>query len=415
MSASETVASAPPIAEPPRLLRASIRRFAWALGLVLLVLYFLIASDQWLSVANYTMLAAIAALSLNVLSGYAGQISLGIAFFMAVGAYIAVWLGGDPATTFFVNAQRVHALGLNLPFWIWVPAAGIGAALVGALIGPTALRLKGFYLGIVSLALIFIGQHIFFNAVLLTGGPSGRSFPSPTFGAFDFSQQNEILGIAVTKEQEYFLLILVVLVIFAIFVANVMRSRAGRAFQAVRDNETGAAIIGVNLFQAKMGAFIFSSFIAGVGGALFASYSGYTRPDYWGLLLSIQYVAAIIVGGIASVWGSILGAVFVFALPQILDVFTPPQSSTSAGLFGIAAGDLNAAIYGLLIVIFLLFEPFGVIGLIRRGQLLAQRLSHRAPKGGEPAKALPDSMPDSQFEVESSALSTGDGAQPFAG
>lgn len=410
MSASETAVSAPSIAEPPRLLRAANRRFAVVLGVLLLAAYFLFASDQWLSVANYAMLAAIAALSLNVLSGYTGQISLGITFFMAIGAYTAVWLGGDSSTTFFINAQRVHALGLGMSFLIWLPASGITAAIAGALIGPTALRLKGFYLGIVTLALIFIGQHIFVNTVRLTGGPSGRTFPSPAFGAFDFSQQNTIVGVAVTSNQEYFVLILVVLIIFAVFVANVVRSRVGRAFQAVRDNETGAAIMGVNLLQAKMGAFILSSFIAGVAGALFAAYNSYVRPDYWGLTLSIQYVAAIIVGGIASIWGSILGAVFVFALPQLIDLLSPQQNSISPGLFGIATGDLNAAIYGLLIIIFLLFEPFGVIGLIRRGQLLARRLSHRARKGGEPTTTIPDSDSDSQFEVESSALPTGEGA-----
>jgi branched-chain amino acid transport system permease protein len=410
MSASETASGTPSIAESPRLLRAASRRFAVVLGLLLLILYFLFASDQWLSIANYAMLAAIAALSLNALSGYAGQISLGIAFFMAIGAYTAVFLGGDSSTTFYINAQQVHALGLGLSFLIWLPAAGIVAAIAGALIGPTALRLKGFYLGIVSLALIFIGQHIFVNTVTLTGGPSGRTFPSPAFGAFDFSQQNNVLGIAVTSNQEYFVLILVMLVICAVFVANVMRSRVGRSFQAVRDNETGAAIMGVNLFEAKMGAFILSSFIAGVAGALFAAYNSYVRPDYWGLALSIQYVAAIIVGGIATIWGSILGAVFVFALPQVIELLSPQQNSTSPGLFGIATGDLNAAIYGLLIIAFLLFEPFGIIGLIRRGQLLALRLSHRVRKGGEPIKVVPDSESDSQFEVESSALSTGEGA-----
>lgn len=411
MSVADVAPSTPTIAEPPpRLLRAASRRFVMALGLLLLALFFLIASDQWLSIANYTMLAAIAALSLNVLSGYTGQVSLGIAFFMAIGAYTAVWLGGDPKTTVFISAQRVPALGMGLSFLIWLPGAGIVAAAAGALIGPSALRLKGFYLGIVSLALIFIGQHIFINTARLTGGPAGRSFPSPAFGSFDFSQQNDIFGVAVTSNQQYFLLILFVLIISAIFVSNVMRSRAGRAFQAVRDNETGAAIIGVNLFQAKMGAFILSSFLAGIAGALFAAFNSYIRPDYWSLLLSIQYVAAIIIGGVASVWGSILGAAFVFALPQIIDLLSQQnQTSTSTGLFGIASGDLNAVIYGLLIIVFLLFEPGGIIGLIRRGQLLARRFNNRTRKGGEPAKASPDSAPDSEFEVEGSALSTSDG------
>jgi branched-chain amino acid transport system permease protein len=413
MSASETAVSASPIAAPPRLLRAASRRFAWALGILLLALFFLIASDQWLSLANFTMLAAIAALSLNVLSGYTGQVSLGIAFFMAIGAYTAVLLGGDPKASFFISGKSVPGLGLGLSFLIWLPASGIVAAIAGAVIGPTALRLKGFYLGIVSLALIFIGQHIFVNTVRLTGGPGGRSFPSPAFGEFNFSRQNDILGVAVTSNQEFFLLILLILVLAAIFVGNVMRTRAGRAFQAVRDNETSAAIIGVNLFKAKMGAFIFSSFIAGVAGALFASYTSYIQPNYWGLLLSIQYVAAIIVGGVASVWGSILGAVFVFALPQIFDLLSPPQTTGSPGLFGIAVGDLNAVVYGLLIIVFLLFEPGGVIGLIRRIQLLSLRLNHRLRKGGELTKASPDLEPDAQFEVEGSTLSASKGTEMF--
>jgi branched-chain amino acid transport system permease protein len=414
MSVSDAADIAPPVTQPPWLLRAPIRRFAIVVGIALLAVFFLLASDQWLSIADYAMLAAMAAISLNVLSGYAGQVSLGIAFFMAIGAYAAVWLGGDTHTTFIINAQRVHSLSLGLPFYIWLPASGIVAAIAGALVGPAALRLKGFYLGIVSLALIFVGQHIFVNAALLTGGPAGRSFQSVTWGDFDFRQQNDILGIAVTSNQEYFLLFLVILAIIGVFVGNVARSRMGRAFQAIRDNETGAAIMGVNLFRAKMSAFVLSSFIAGIAGALFASYNLYVRPDYWSLLLSIQFVAAIIVGGIASVWGSILGATFVFALPQVIALFSPNQDSTSVGIFGIAIGDLNAAIYGLLIIAFLLFEPGGVMGLIRRTQLLARRLSQPTRKGGEPAKASPDSVPNSPFEVESSALSTGDGRQSLA-
>src|SRR5260370_1080379 len=139
---------------------------------------------------------------------------------------------------------------------------------------------------------------------------------------FALAQQNDFFGLALTPGQEYFLLILPILGLSALFVGNVMRSRAGRAFQAVRDNEEGASIMGVNLFEAKMGAFILSSFLAGIAGALFASYSRYIVPTYCDLTLSIQFVAAIIVGGLASVAGSILGAAFVFALPLMLDQFS---------------------------------------------------------------------------------------------
>ena len=151
-----------------------------------------------------------------------------------------------------------------------------------------------------------------------------------------------------------------------LFVANIARSRAGRAWQAVRDNEVAASIMGVNLFEAKMGAFVLSSFLAGIAGALWASYPGYTDPSQWSLVLSIQFVAAMLIGGVGSVWGSILGAAFVFALPTALETFSLlPQSASSSG---ISSGDLSAILYGLLIIVFLLFEPAGIIGLIRRAR-----------------------------------------------
>ncbi len=327
------------------------------------------------------MIAAMATLSLNILSGYTGLISLGITFFMGIGAYTAAWLGGPHP--FFPG----DPVGLNLSIFIWLPAAGVVAALTGALVGPTALRLKGFYLAIVTLALVFIGLYLFKNARAITGGPQGRIFPTPSFGDLSFSSPTPVFGVLLTTNQWYFLLLTPLLALMALFVHNVMRSRAGRAFQAVRDNETGAAIIGVNLFQAKMSAFIFSSFLAGIAGALWASYpGGYAEPNTWNLILAIQFVAAMLVGGVASVWGSILGAAFVFGLPLALDTFSLiPQSTSNTGL---TSGDLSAILYGLLIILFMLFEPTGVIGFIRRVTSLIQRFDERAKvKGGVKANA----------------------------
>lgn len=386
-------------------LRSTRVRALVVAGIILLGLVFLFGGDGWLTILDYTMIAAIATLGLNVLSGYAGQVSLGISFFMAVGAYTAAWLGGDPPTS------PRDPIGLGLSWLIWLPAAGIMAALVGALVGPTALRLKGFYLGIVTLALVFIGQHIFNNATSLSGGPAGRSFPAPGFGDFSFTDPSTIFGVSLTTNQLYFLLVLFVLVVCSVFVANAMRTRSGRAFQAVRDNEVGAAIMGVNLFRTKMEAFILSSFLAGIAGALYASYARYVIPDFWDLVLAIQFVAAIIVGGVASVWGSILGAAFVFALPEILDQFSLlPQS---AGSTGISSGDLNAVLYGLLIIAFLLFEPAGVMGLIRRVRSLTRRYDARR-KGGEPSRETLPSTSESQFNVERARLSESTDVSPSA-
>ncbi|HEX7734530.1 MAG TPA: branched-chain amino acid ABC transporter permease [Ktedonobacteraceae bacterium] len=342
------------------------------------ILFFVIAGDDWFTIVNNTLIAAIAVIALNVLSGYTGQVSLGLAFFMAIGAYTAALLGGTRP------AGLLDPQGFALPFIIWLPAAGIVAALLGALVGPTALRLKGFYLGIVSLALVFIGHYVFINLRAVTGGPQGRTFPVPALGDAAFDQQNTFLGLALTSGQQYFLLILPLLVLIALFVGNVARSRAGRAFRAVRDHEVGAAMMGINLFEAKMGAFILSSFLAGIAGALFASYNSYVIPDYWDLTLSIQFVAAIIIGGAASIWGSLLGAAFVFALPQIIDHFSllPPPSGNG----GLSSGDLNTLIYGALIILFLLFEPGGLIGLVSRLQRFARKPSASQEEGGDPAE-----------------------------
>ncbi|HLQ11342.1 MAG TPA: branched-chain amino acid ABC transporter permease [Ktedonobacteraceae bacterium] len=376
--ASATSTPASTAAPPSRLLRSRVSRLiATILIVAVILIFFSVASDDWFTIVNYSLIAAIAALALNVLSGYTGQVSLGIAFFMAIGAYTAAYLGGN------APSSPLDPLGLALPFIVWLPAAGIVAGLAGALIGPTALRLKGFYLGIVTLSLIFIGQYIYLNVRGITGGPQGRTFPVPAIGGASFDQQNSLFGLALTSGQQYFLLNLIVLALAAFFVYNVMRSRAGRAFQAVRDNETGATIMGVNLFEAKMGAFVLSSFLAGIAGALFASYSRYIIPDYWSLTLSIQFVAAIIIGGIASVWGSIFGAAFVFGLPLVIDHFSLlPVGGTGI----ISSSDLNALLYGLLIVVFLLFEPGGVIGLVRRGQALTRKFNSHKDEGGEPAE-----------------------------
>jgi branched-chain amino acid transport system permease protein len=349
-------------------------------GLLVLatLLFFTIAGDDWFAIVNNTLIAALAVLALNVLSGYTGQVSLGLSFFMAIGAYTAALLGGDRP------AGPLDPQGFALPWIVWLPAAGIVAALVGALVGPTALRLKGFYLGIVTLALVFIGQYLFINLRFVTGGPQGRTFPVPAIGMAAFDQQNSFLGLALTSGQQYFLLILPILVLASLFVGNVMRSRTGRAFRAVRDHEIGASMMGVNLFAAKMRAFVLSSFLAGIAGALFASYNSYVIPSYWDLTLSIQFVAAIIIGGVASIWGSLLGAAFVFGLPQIIDHFSllPPPSGNG----GLSSGDLNTLLYGALIILFLLFEPRGLIGLVGRFQHIVRRSASSQEERGDAAE-----------------------------
>jgi branched-chain amino acid transport system permease protein len=319
-----------------------------AVGLIMLVLPFQLGTSA-LTTATFVVIAAIGATGLNVLTGYAGQISLGHAFFLAVGAYTGAELGED--------------LGWSAA--LWIPAAGVVAGAFGALVGPVALRLSGLYLAIVTLGLVFIGQHVFFNAESLTGGPQGRTFPPVVIGPFDFSagQVLRIGGLQIDSNGLYYYLALALLAGATAFAWNVRRTRTGRAMVAVRERELAASVMGVDVRRVKVAAFTVAAFLAGVSGALYASYLSFAQPGEWSLLLSIQFVAAVIVGGMGTVAGPLLGSAVVFALPTLLKnlPFLPEEA---AG--GVSVSDLSSIAYGLLIVVFLVLQPRGLAGLVNQ-------------------------------------------------
>jgi branched-chain amino acid transport system permease protein len=348
-----------------------------AVAIVAILLPFAMDAFQ-LSTAVFVVIAAIGALGLGVLTGYAGQISLGHGFFLAVGAYTAAVLGGND----------------HLTAAIWLPAAGIVAAICGALVGPAALRLRGLYLAIVTIGLVFIGQHIWFNVPAISGGPGGRSFPAVTFGSFDFSpgQQLKLGGLVIDHNGLYYYLALLILALAMLFVWNLSRSRPGRAMQAVREREVAASVMGVNLARTKVSAFAISSFLAGISGALYASYLSFVTPDQWSLVLSVQYVAAIIVGGIGTVWGPVLGSIVIFALPSVMQSLVP---QTASG--GLLIDHITSIVYGVLIIVFFVFAPGGVVGLA--GRLLRVRGS--AGESGQPIQKREGGEPPLQKQEQS--------------
>jgi branched-chain amino acid transport system permease protein len=345
-----------------------------------------LSTDTWLQLMGTACVYAIGALGLNILTGLAGQVSLGHAFFMAVGAYTAALLGSPEGAL----------LGMGLPMWVWLPMAGIVPAVIGLIVGPTAIRVRGLYLAIVTLGLVFIGEYVWRNWVSLTGGSqAGRTFPelqvrlwkeeTPLFDA-------SIDSTWTSSEGQGFLFLLGMLIVFAILAKNIQRTRAGRAFQAIRDRDVAAEVMGVDEVRYKLMAFGISSFFAGVAGALLASYFGRTIPETWGLLLSVQFIAIILIGGAGTVSGTLMGSAFVIMLPRIVQNFTQWLKSavdsgegvvafigdifisTGTGDFGlintapgVAPGlsvfQLNQVLYGLLIIGFLIFEPLGLYGI----------------------------------------------------
>lgn len=344
-----------------------------------------LAANDWLQLLGTVCIFAIGALGLNILTGLAGQVSLGHAFFMGIGAYTAALLG----------APEGPLLGLGLPIWIWLPAAGLVAAAVGTFIGPTAVRVRGLYLAIVTLGLVFIGEYIFRNWRSLTGGSqAGRTFPRLDVRLW--KEQPALIsttepGPWLTENGKGFLFLLVMAIVFTLLAKNIQRTRVGRAFQSIRDRDVAAEVMGVNEFKYKLMAFGISSFYAGVAGALLAGYFGRTIPERWDLLLSVQFIAIILIGGAGTVSGTLMGAAFVIMLPRIVQNFTlwlssaiadggifakivDPVIATSATDFGLintqpgvgpglSVLQLNQVMYGLLIIGFLIFEPLGLYGV----------------------------------------------------
>ncbi|MGI5272786.1 branched-chain amino acid ABC transporter permease [Nonomuraea sp. CA-218870] len=325
-----------------------------AAALVLLALALsAVLTDPALEVLAAAYVLAIGAIGLNIVTGYAGQVSLGHAFFVAIGAYTAAALSGPPGG---------DTLGYGITeIWIWLPAAGLAAGAAGVLVAPLATRLRGLYLAIVTLGLVFLGEHVFKEWQELTGGVGvGREAAVPTLLGVRLDQD----GAFGTREQQLYLLMLVLLVVFAVAARNLGRSRVGRAFAAIRDRDIAAAVIGVPLTRYKVLAFGVSSFYAGCAGALLFTLSGYVEPGSFNLLLSVQFIAMVLIGGVATVSGAIAGALFLSllqpltrALPALVPVISGDTTQTP-NVF-----QVETVLYGLLIVLFLIFEPRGLFGL----------------------------------------------------
>ncbi len=314
-------------------------------------------TDYPLNILGYAGVAAIGAIGLNLLIGYTGQVSLGHGFFVAVGGYVVAYLGAE----------------LGLPLVVWLPAAALIGALLGSAIGPFALRLRGNYLVIVTLGLLFVGRYVFDNWDSVTGGGTGVAATGalPTLDAPTF----ELFGSTFTDDQGFFWLIWFFVGVVALLAKNIVRSRPGRAMQAIRDRDLAAEVVGVSLARYKIGAFAWSSAFAAVAGALYGVLEGFVNwvdPPTRMLLLSIQYLAIVIIGGVGTIYGAVLGALLVGSLPQIIQTlslntdlpFVSGDAGGQAGFIEVAA--LNNAIYGLLIIVFLIVEPHGLAAVWRR-------------------------------------------------
>ncbi|WP_185297426.1 branched-chain amino acid ABC transporter permease [Streptomyces finlayi] len=341
------------------------RTYLWLVGSLLLLVLPFYLDRFWLQAGLFAMAAAIGAIGINLLTGSTGQLSMGHAFFLAVGAYSYCILAGESST------ENGHTLtGLGLPTWLAAILAVLLAGAAGGVFSPIAGRLRGAYLGIATLALIFIGQHVLFNAGSLTGGFNGRPVPPLSLFGFTFDDTEVVIAaVPFQSSEKLWYVALLALLLSGLFARGVLRGRPGRALNAIRDHRIAAGVMGVPVARYRAGVFVLSSMYAGLAGVLLALVFQRTVPEYFGMILSLEYLAMIVIGGLGSVAGAVVGAAFVSLLPQVLTHYSDSLPLVSApGTGGLAPGEASRYLYGAAVVAVVLFLPGGLTRLKKPGE-----------------------------------------------
>jgi branched-chain amino acid transport system permease protein len=302
--------------------------FWYGLLAVLLLAAPFLVSGYVLSQLHFICIYAIVGLGLMLLVGYTGQISLGHAAFLAVGAYTEALLQG-----------------LGAPFYVSIVCAALFAGVVGIIVGLPALRLKGIYLAIATLAFNVIVEEIVTRWESVTGGNSGKMLRAV-----------ELFGYRLSSQESFYYLCLALTVLSVFALINLLRSPTGRAFVAIRDSEISASCMGINLARYKTMSFALSAALTGVGGALYAHKVGFISPEQFTLIQSIELVTIVIIGGVGSLHGAVLGAAFIIVLPQAISIAKGwlPDAVPQAGI--------QSIVFGLILVGFIIFEPYGLYG-----------------------------------------------------
>ncbi len=324
------------VAEHINLTDSTLQRIWILIGLIFVVALPFYFGLYGISLITLMAISAIGAMGLNILTGWTGQISLGQTAFMVLGAY---------------------AYAISVESWGWPPIigfalAGIVPAFASVLVGVPSLRLKGLYLAITTLASAFIVNQLVLEFDGLTNGASGIFVNRPT-----------IFGYAFDTDAKLFYLVAFIGLLTVLACLNLRRSRIGRAFFAIRDNDNAARVMGIDLRAYKLYAFMASSFIVGISGALYGIFLSFVTIDGFPLLLAIEALAILIVGGMGSIAGAILGAIFLVGLPEITSSIFGMFGETAKQFLSTGAHEIKGLLYGLVIILFLRLQPHGLMGL----------------------------------------------------
>ncbi len=319
-----------------RVFRTRFKRMCLGAFFVLAALSPLVLNDGHYFIVNLVLTYVLAALGLNLLMGITGLLSLGHAAFVAVGAY--------------TSALLVSKAGV--PLVLAIPCAGVAAAVAGIVVGIPSLRIKGFYLMVATLAFQFVIDYVIVHWEGLTRGIRGIELPTPV-----------ILGVSLASQRRFFFFVFLVAAVMTWGARNLLRSNIGRAFIAIRDNDVSAEIIGIPVFRYKLLSFAIASFYAGVAGAIFSAMQRAAMPGDYSLMHSIMFLAMVLVGGAGSLLGTILGVIFVGLVPFGLDFIVSWLAVVYDPNVTIYLGPVKDLTFGLLIVLFIIFEPVGLVGV----------------------------------------------------
>jgi len=337
-------------------------------GLALALLPFALAQagTTWVRIMNYTLLYIMLALGLNIVVGFAGLLDLGYIAFYAVGAYTYALLASPQ-------------FGVHLPFWVILPIGAAVAAFFGVLLGAPTLKLRGDYLAIVTLGfgeIIRIFLNNMSRPVNITNGPQGITRIDPfSFGTFNFARPDTVLGIDVSGPIKYYYLLL--LVALAIIVVNLrlQNSRIGRAWEAIREDEIAARAMGIDTRNLKLLAFAMGASFGGVAGGMFSAIQGFISPESFVLVESIMVVSMVVLGGMGNIWGVILGALLLSFVPEILRWTVTPVQEALFGRMVVEPEVIRMLLFGLALVLVMLFRPAGLLPSAVRKRELEERLT----------------------------------------
>ncbi|MCU4183835.1 branched-chain amino acid ABC transporter permease [Acidiferrimicrobium sp. IK] len=318
----------------------------------ILVIFPFEVSDQYLYIGDSALLAAIGAIGLNVLTGNAGQMSIGNAAFLGIGAY-----------TVILTESKLSFLPAIL-------LGGIISGAVGLVIGVPSLRLRGLYLVFSTLALQYVAYFVFQQYDHHSNALSGHNI-----------KEAKIVSVVITTDKQWYVFLVIAVVIVAIVTYSILAGRPGRAWEATRANEASAAIMGIDVRRTKLTAFVYSSFWVGLSGGITAYFLKNITSDYFTLSLAISYVAIILVGGVGSVGGAVAGSIVITFLPTVV-------TNAGTGIFGASSGTgflstnlsaIDSGVYGLLVLVFMFAEPRGLTGLVRRIERLMTHKGTQTP------------------------------------